>query len=942
MRFTRNTFKETTIFFFIFAAVSLAGCGSGSGADRTEETLVYYQLNYGAEAGGSVSNARQTVGREEDGSPVTVTPADGYHFIGWSDGKNDNPRTDTNITGNIGVVALFARLEYSLIYSYGAGGGLSGETEQAVPHGEDGAEVTAVPGLASVFVEWSDGILTASRADTNVTEDVRVIARFRQIPWLTTAHHGPLTVRVLGPQTAVVDWPMSESETYNLVVTKDPATDIADYASFGAIRYENVVPPFELDDLDSGEPVYLALEVIDSVSSWTSFTPLAANGFDRPVRALAIDADGIRYAGGEFTHAGLQTGHGVALPLATSGAAHPLAWPFVNDDILVAIPDREGGWYIGGRFTEVAGEPRNRLAQIDARGRLTAWSPSTNNSIHALAFDDNIIYAGGAFSQANGEQREHLAAFDTDGDLLGWNPGTNNPVWALAISDSTVYAGGWFNVAGGEQRKYLAAFDTQGELLSWNPSTDGAVVALSIEDGVVYGGGHFTHASDASRNYLAAFDTAGQLQDWAPNASGPVNALLADGGVIYAGGRFTHINGESRGHLAAITSAGELLDWSPEVSSDVYSLATEGDVIYVGGQFTRAGGQERGYFAAFDSAGQLLDWNPQGGNTVEALAVNDGAVFAGGQFSRAGGQARERLAAFDRTGRLLDWSPRANQAVNTLAIHDDAVYVVGDFTAIGDQARLGLAKIDLSGQLQNWSPEIAGGSRHRRRGVTAIAVNGPTVYLAGNFSSVNGEPREYLAAVDARGNLLNWDPAPNNFVNAIAVDGDAVYVGGSFTSISNQSRYSLAAFDQNGALLDWSPNVGRRGVHNLTVGNDTVYATHPTTFDRQHTVVAFDAGGEGEKRWEVETNLGNSQAALYAANGKVVIGGGSAAGSPRYLAAFDASGRRLDWNVEVNAAVLAISGQEDTLVLGGGFTRIGSQPRGRTASVEIGEKRVEQ
>src|SRR5690625_7843101 len=103
MRFTRNTFKETTIFFFIFAAVSLAGCGSGSGADRTEETLVYYQLNYGAEAGGSVSNARQTVGREEDGSPVTVTPADGYHFIGWSDGKNDNPRTDTNITGNIGV-----------------------------------------------------------------------------------------------------------------------------------------------------------------------------------------------------------------------------------------------------------------------------------------------------------------------------------------------------------------------------------------------------------------------------------------------------------------------------------------------------------------------------------------------------------------------------------------------------------------------------------------------------------------------------------------------------------------------------------------------------------------------------------------------------------------------------------------------------------------------
>src|SRR5690625_7374371 len=91
MRFTRNTFKETTIFFFIFAAVSLAGCGSGSGADRTEETLVDYQLDDGAEAGGSVSNARQTDGGGEDGSPVPVTPADGYHFLDCSAGEAHNP-----------------------------------------------------------------------------------------------------------------------------------------------------------------------------------------------------------------------------------------------------------------------------------------------------------------------------------------------------------------------------------------------------------------------------------------------------------------------------------------------------------------------------------------------------------------------------------------------------------------------------------------------------------------------------------------------------------------------------------------------------------------------------------------------------------------------------------------------------------------------------------
>lgn len=931
MRITLNTLKQLFFLCFIFGAASLSGCGSGSGSKNGGEGGVSFQLKYSAESGGSVSNARQIVSRGRDGTAVWATPDEGYYFSGWNDGAMDNPRIDINITGDLDVVAQFTVLEYRLSYVAGPGGSLEGEVLQTVRHGKDGASVTAIPGSASVFVEWSDGVSTATRTDTNIAGDFEVIAEFRQTPWLSSAHYGSLNVQVLGVQTALIDWPASELETYNLVVAKEPTTDIVNYASFDSIRYENIAPPFRLDGLSSNVPVYVALEINGSVATWTSFTPLATNAFNGSVRSMAIDGAGTRYVGGDFTHAGLQTGHGVALPSATSGADHPLAWPLVNDDILVAVPDGEGGWYIGGRFTEVDGQSRNRLAQIDALGKLTAWSPSANNSIHALAFHAGAIYAGGAFNRANGELRDHLAAFDIHGELLEWSPGTNNPVWALAVDENIIYAGGWFNFAGGEEREYLAAFSTEGELLNWNPGTDGAVIALSIDGGTVYGGGRFTHAAGVPRHHLAAFGASGQLLDWAPNAGGSVNALAVHEGVIYAGGRFAEVNGEPRMHLAAFSSSGELLDWSPVASSDVYTLAVDEGVIYVGGQFTRAGGQDRRYFAAFNKAGELLDWNPQGGNTAEALAISESVVYAGGQFAHLRGQERMSLAAFDRAGTLLDWNPGADDSVHTIAVHDGAIYVAGPFTAIADQARHGLARLDSSGHLEDWSPDIDGV-------VYAIATKGQTVYLGGWFTSVNGESRGTLAAVDTQGTLLNWDPGTNGTVTALAVDGTRIYAGGTL-GYHNGRRRNLAAFEQDGGLLGWRAETSEEdAVRALAIENGTVYAAFTGT--NGTSVAAFDA--KGEKTWQVQVNIHWPRALHVTGDRAFIAGGPSEYGSEpsEYVIAVDRTGQLQDWSPDVNATVFTLGYEDGVLIMGGGFTRSGNQPRGHTTNVELDGERL--
>lgn len=68
--------------------------------------------------------------------------------------------------------------EYTLTYVSGLNGSITGTLVQTVREGEDGTEVTAVPDPGYYFVSWEDGVLTASRTDTNVLADLLTTATF--------------------------------------------------------------------------------------------------------------------------------------------------------------------------------------------------------------------------------------------------------------------------------------------------------------------------------------------------------------------------------------------------------------------------------------------------------------------------------------------------------------------------------------------------------------------------------------------------------------------------------------------------------------------------------------------------------------------------------------------------------------------------------------------
>ena len=110
----------------------------------------------------------------------------GYTFSGWSttdvEGGSESTYlgSDTfTMPGNI--VTLYAQWtinSYTLTYTAGVHGSLTGTLHQTVNYGASGTAVTAVAISGYHFVVWSDGSTANPRTDTNVTASISVKASF--------------------------------------------------------------------------------------------------------------------------------------------------------------------------------------------------------------------------------------------------------------------------------------------------------------------------------------------------------------------------------------------------------------------------------------------------------------------------------------------------------------------------------------------------------------------------------------------------------------------------------------------------------------------------------------------------------------------------------------------------------------------------------------------
>ena len=358
----------------------------------------------------------------------------------------------------------------------------------------------------------------------------------------------------------------------------------------------------------------------------------------------------------------------------------------------------------------------------------------------------------------------------------------------------------------------------------------GRIWDIVVSGNTAYVGGEFTSLAPTLELAGAIDGASGLPQPGFPKLeSGEVKVAVADGtGGWYIGGNFKITLGptDSRVALARIKADGTVdPQWKPALAaqqqapSTVWAMAVDNNYVYVGGDFTKfqGGDNARTHLARLAKATGTVDrWNPVlNGSVVRSLAVspNGSTVYVAGDFTTINGTPRNGLAALRSVGATLErWAPALSGTVSMAVSPDNTRVFVG-----GDS----LAATDLAGNvLWNHAGKVKS---------VSVGRSGATVYAGGTFTSLGGEPRDHLAAVETTSGAVDpsWVPATNGTVAALTVseDGSKVYIGGDFTDVRGRVRNRLAAVDAaTGTLEAWDPNAKDGTIVALSVSGSQVYA----------------------------------------------------------------------------------------------------------------------
>jgi trimeric autotransporter adhesin len=351
----------------------------------------------------------------------------------------------------------------------------------------------------------------------------------------------------------------------------------------------------------------------------------------------------------------------------------------------------------------------------------------------------------------------------------------------------------------------LAALDrSNAAVKAWDPRPNQSIAVITVSGDTVYVSGDDVRTiAPEPRGRVASFNGT-SLTTFAPNLSGGnVHALAFSGTTLYAGGDFDTVGTAMRQSVAAIDGNGAATAWNAHLSSMnvVDAVLVDDTRVYVGGQFEAP--SNRSNLAAFTKTDGAVstNWNPPSPDDyVHALALDGTTLYAGGEFLNLGGTARARLVAIDGSGAIVTgWNPGAGASsddkVNALVVGGDNIFVGGSFTSLGGQTRNRLGAVDKAGTLAAFDPNLScpDASTGDPCEVTGLAFSSGFLYAGGQFSQLGTGPdasgRSGTAQWDSSLNVTPWARNVVGSVFAINVtsDNSHIYVVGNFFSIANQA-----------------------------------------------------------------------------------------------------------------------------------------------------------
>jgi trimeric autotransporter adhesin len=500
----------------------------------------------------------------------------------------------------------------------------------------------------------------------------------------------------------------------------------------------------------------------DSLSLWSTLGSGAGNGVNGEVTLCNVFDDDV-VVGGKFSATGLSFAGGIA------------RWNMVSRSWSAFGPIQFSG---------------------------LAAAVKTDSGL-LVAFNTKDPWPGG---------REHARLRRWDGAYWSDRGAVNGAARDMLLLDATVLMGGEFTSVEGQDLRYLVRWDGNAWSGFAQPIGGGyfaEVNAVAVDGDDVYVGGTFSTVQGRVMNNITRWNRTTNTwttlgPDSANGVDGDVYAIRVMGDHVYVGGFFGHAGDVRSENFARLKKSenrwesGIPLPGRPTTNGAVYALAadpTNPQYLYIGGAFTIAGGDTVMGMTRWDDVAQR--WAPMAGGlenlyasiTVDAMDFDGSTLYVAGAFEPLHGSMKTVFARYAANAWYLvadniDGSIRAITHVSPTS-----VVIGGEFTVFGSAQNIS--------NLVSWNPVLGnfdwldGGTDGP---VHAVAAEGSSVFIGGDFTTVGGKPAASIARRTA-GIWRSFGSGTDGPVNALAASGGDVFAGGRFLQAGEKSAFHFSRWD---------------------------------------------------------------------------------------------------------------------------------------------------
>jgi uncharacterized delta-60 repeat protein len=386
-------------------------------------------------------------------------------------------------------------------------------------------------------------------------------------------------------------------------------------------------------------------------------------------------------------------------------------------------------------------------------------------------------------------------------------------------------------------------------------------------------------------------------------------------GKILVAGSFSALAGEAHDNIARLQAGGSV------DAAFTYGYTGFGDLTAVSvqddGKILVSG---FGFLQRIDSSGTVdPTFNPSiAYGNINAVAIQpDGKIVIGGTFLDVNAETRFWLARLNANGttdtgfNLGDAINSPNNPVNSIVIQPDGkILIAGDFSEVHGITRKGIARLNDDGSLDTtFVPNLGGfpnvqclllqpdgkiliggynidfarlnsdGSvdtsfAGRSLSVQTVSLQADgRIIVGGDFTSVNGQPRDGVARFDATGALdPSFAPGFGYFVNSLSLLADGTLLIGGADSPAGPGKSLLAFADAGDAVQELSvPSQSRVVWKRGGSAPEATRVTFDLSTDGGTTWTPLGVGSKIATGWEL-TGLSLPSNGMVRARGRVPSG----------------------------------------------------------------------